>query len=253
MQPIRKIISNKKIPRSGEENFEGLSVRPSKKNTRLFIDNEYFEKGYAEMFPKSVLAVYCVLAKYANYKTQTCFPSIDTVMRESGIKRRNTVIDDLKILEAYSLIHIEHSKGRSSNQYALLSSNVWKEPNSIGIDTVLKSKKILKTVSENEHKQYQNQPLNSIKSDTGNNLIKLSNKIIMDKIKSFPNKETNIEAPLSEVAFLVLKYHYKQKDILQAISLLREAGKEISFRFVKDLLKQRSMDGKIVPIKDMMW
>ncbi len=115
MQPLRRILNNKKIPEPGKGNFEGLPVRPSKKNTRLFIDNEYFEKGYARLFPKSVLAVYCVLAKYANYQTQTCFPSIDIIMRESGIKRRNTVIDGLKILEAYSIIHIEHSKGWSPN------------------------------------------------------------------------------------------------------------------------------------------
>ncbi len=71
MQPLRRILNNNKIPEPRKGNFEGLPVRPSKKNTRLFIDNEYFEKGYARLFPKSVLAVYCVLAKYANYGTQT--------------------------------------------------------------------------------------------------------------------------------------------------------------------------------------
>ncbi len=252
MQPLRRILNNKKIPEPRRENFEGLTVRPSKKNTRLFIDNEYFEKGYAKSFPKSVLAVYCVLAKYANYGTQTCFPSIDIIMRESGIKRRNTVTDDLKILEAYGIIHIEHSKGWSPNQYALLGSNVWKESNSINIDTVLRTKRIPKTVSKSKSKQYQNQPSNSIKSDTGNHLIKSSNEI-MDKIKKSPNKETNTGGPLSEVAFLFLKHHYQEKDIFKAISSLREAGREISFRPVKDLLKQWSRDGKIVPIEDMKW
>ncbi len=178
MQPLRRILNNKKIPESGKGNFEGLPVRQSKKNTRLFIDNEYFEKGYARLFSKNVLAVYCVLAKYANYQTQTCFPSIGIIMRESGIKRRNTVIDGLKILEAYSIIHTEHSKGWSPNQYALLSSGIWKEPDSINIDTVLRTKKIPKTVSKSESKQYQNHSLNSISSDTGNHLIKLSNEII---------------------------------------------------------------------------
>ncbi len=130
MQPIRKIISSRKIPETVKENFEGLPIRPSKKNTRLFIDNEYFEKGYARMFPRSVLSVYCVLAKYANFETQTCFPSIDTIMEESGIKRRNTVVSGLKILELYGIISIEHSKGWCPNQYALLSSDVWKDSTS---------------------------------------------------------------------------------------------------------------------------
>jgi hypothetical protein len=252
MQPLKRILTNKKIPEPGKGIFERLAVRPSKKNTRLFIDNEYFEKGYARLFPKNILAVYCVLAKYANYQTQTCFPSIDIIMHESGIKRRNTVVDNLKILEAYSIIHIEHSKGWSPNQYALLSSDVWKKPDSINIDTALKTKRILKTVSENKPKQYQKQSSNSISSDTGNHLIKSSNEI-MDKIKKSSNKETNLGAPLSEVAFLVLKFYYQEKDILQAISSLREGGKEISFRSVKDLLKLWSENGKIIPIKDMKW
>ncbi len=75
----------------------------------------------------------------------------------------------------------------------------------------------------------------------------------MDKIKKSPNKETNLGVSLSEVAFLVLKYHYQEKDISQAIFSIREAGKEVSFRSVKELLKQWSRDSKIVPIKDMMW
>src|SRR5574341_1196708 len=250
MQHLRRILNNKKIPESGEGDFERLPVRPSKKTTRLFIDNEYFEKGYARLFPKSVLAVYCVLAKYANYGTQTCFPSIEIIMRESGIKRRNTVIDYLKILEAYSIIHIEHSKGWSPNQYVLLSPVAWKEPNSINIDTVLRIKRIPKTVSKIESKQYQNQHYNSISSDTGNHLIKSSNEI-MDKIKNFPNKKMHIGVPLSEVAFLFLKYHYHERDILKAISSLRESGKEISFRSTKGLLKLWSANGKIIPIKDM--
>ncbi len=75
----------------------------------------------------------------------------------------------------------------------------------------------------------------------------------MDKIKKSNNKETHTGAPLSEVAFLVLKFYYQEKDILQAISSLRETGKEISFRSVKSLLKLQSENGKIVPVKDMKW
>lgn len=252
MQPLRRILNNKKIPEALRNNFERLPVRPSKKNTRLFIDNEYFEKGYAGLFPKSVLAVYCVLAKYANYWTQICFPSINIIMREGGIRRRNTVITGLRILEAYRIIRIEHSKGWSPNQYALLSSDIWKKPDSINIDTVLKSKKILKTVSKSESKQYQNQCLNSIKSDTGNYIIKSSNEI-MGKIKNFPDRKTNTGFPLSEVAFLFLKYHYRERDISSAILSLSKGGKEISFRSVKDLLNQWSKNGRIIPIENMKW
>ncbi len=47
MQPLRRILNNKKILEPKKGDFKGLPIRPSKKNTRLFIDNEYFEKGYA--------------------------------------------------------------------------------------------------------------------------------------------------------------------------------------------------------------
>lgn len=243
IQDLRKTLN---------KNFEGLHIRPSKKNTRLFIDNEYFEKGYARLLPKSVLAVYCVLAKYANHETQTCFPSIETMMRESGIKNRNTVIKALKILEAYRIIYIEHSKGGLPNQYALLNSDAWKEPNSINTDTVNSITSDTETVSKNELKQYQNSSSNSITSDTGNHLIKSSNEI-RDKIKNISNKEIDMGIQISKGAFSVLKCYWKENDITEAISLLREDSKEISFRTVKDLLKQWSGKGKITSIKDMKW
>ncbi len=252
IKPMRKIIANRKIPEHRKGNFEGLLVRPSKKNTRLFIDNEYFENGYAAVFPKSVLAVYCVLAKYANYETQTCFPSIDTIMKESGIRRRNTVIKALNLLERYNILCINHSKGWCTNQYALLDASCWKEPNSISTDTVNGIISDTDNSIKIDAKQYQKQSSNSISSDTGNHLIKLSNEI-MDQTKNFPNKEMGLEGQLSKLALLVLKYHYQKKDILQAVSSLKKEGKEISFYSVKDLLNIWSREGKIIPIKEIKW
>lgn len=246
MQLIRKILNDKK------RNFIDLFVRPSKKNTRLFIDNEYFEKGYARMFPRSVLAVYCVLAKYANYKTQTCFPSIDTIMEESGIKRRNTVINALRILETHDIIRVKHSKGWYSNQYVLLDAGCWKEPNSININAANNIISDTDNSIKNDAKQYQNRCSNSISGDTGNHLIKLS-KEIMIEIKNPPNNKTDMEDQLSKPVFSVLKYHYHEKDIFQAVFSLKEAGREISFRSVKDLLRLWSGNGKIVPKKEMKW
>ena len=70
MQQIRKIIKDRPLRRAAEECK--LPVRMKKKNTRFFIDNEFFAKGYAaKLKSKRVLDVYCVLAKYANAKTQT--------------------------------------------------------------------------------------------------------------------------------------------------------------------------------------
>jgi len=96
---------------------------------RLWIDNEYFTEHYGEALPLSALAVYAVLAKYANARTQSCFPSVATIMRESGIKSTKTAYAALKDLEQYRLIEISHSKGRSSNRYTLLDSSIWLKPN----------------------------------------------------------------------------------------------------------------------------
>ena len=110
-----------------------LPVRPRNKKTRLWIDNEYFSEHYGETLPLSALAVYAVLAKYANARTQSCFPSVATIMKESGIKSAKTVFASLKQLEQYRLIEISHSKGRSSNRYTLLDSSIWLKPNHVNI------------------------------------------------------------------------------------------------------------------------
>jgi hypothetical protein len=108
-----------------------LPIRPRTKKTRLFIDNEYFSEGYADALPLSALAVYAVLAKYANARTQACYPCVATIMRESGIRSAKTVFAAAKELERYRLIEISHSKGRSSNRYVLLDAKVWAKPNPI--------------------------------------------------------------------------------------------------------------------------
>ena len=110
-----------------------LPVRVRGKKTRLWIDNEYFSERYGEIFSLSTLAVYAVLAKYANSRTQICYPSVVTIMRESGIRSSKTIFASLKQLEQYRLIEISHSKGRSSNRYTLLDTNIWLKPNRVKI------------------------------------------------------------------------------------------------------------------------
>ena len=136
MELIREIL-NKKI-----KNFEtwgawgNLTIRPHRKKTRLYIDNEYLEEGYADFLSKQTTMVYLVLAKYANYRTQTCFPSISTIMCKSGVRNRNSVVKALKTLKQYHIIAISHSKGRTSNCYALLHTSVWKNPNNFSANKI---------------------------------------------------------------------------------------------------------------------
>ena len=97
----------------------GIPKRPRLKQNRLYIDNEYFELGYAAIFPNSVTLVYCILAKYANARSQICWPSVRTIMRETGIGSDKTVFAAVRQLEFCRLIKVSHSRGRSSNRYQL--------------------------------------------------------------------------------------------------------------------------------------
>src|SRR3989339_1948601 len=164
MERIDNIL-NKKKWQPKLDSFEGLSIRPSVKKTRLYLDNEYFNKGYAAIFPHSVTIVYNILAKFANHKKQTCYPAAKTVMELGGITNRNTVFNAFFILERYGIISIVHrSKGRVPNLYALLDSREWKEVNSSNFDTVMKERQKKPTVSETDAQQLQNNTSNGITS-----------------------------------------------------------------------------------------
>jgi hypothetical protein len=115
-----------------------LPIRRREKKTRFYIDNEYLDKGYAKAFSTSISMVYAVLARHANARNQTCFPSIETIMRKGGIGNRNTVVAAIKKLEEYNFIVVDHSKGRRSNLYVLLDSQHWKSINDINFDMVAK-------------------------------------------------------------------------------------------------------------------
>ncbi|MBP9782140.1 MAG: helix-turn-helix domain-containing protein [Candidatus Pacebacteria bacterium] len=117
--------------------LRGLPIRPRNKQNRFYIDNEFLERGYVARFKKfPLIPVYAVLCKYANARTQKCWPACETIIKETGIKNRNTVWAVITLLEKLSIIYTERSSGRTSNRYWMLDSKYWKEPNSITVDTV---------------------------------------------------------------------------------------------------------------------
>jgi hypothetical protein len=166
MRKASEMLNTRKLARMKPPLFSGHKRRASVSPKRAVIDNEYFEKGYASVFPNSVLGVYLVLAKHANHITQRCFPSAETFMALLGMKNRNTIFKALVILEEFGLIAVQHSKGYNSNYYLLLDPSVWKDPYSIDIDTLIKSRKRKGTVSNATPKPSQNIPENSSKPDT---------------------------------------------------------------------------------------
>ena len=134
------------------------NIRPPKKKTRLWIDNEILEV-YGKQLRAQGIAIYCVLARHANSKTQACFPSYPRIMKLSGVGNRNTITKYLNILEKLYLIYIIRNKKRQPNLYYLLSPKI----NSI----------------ESAKAQYLNSDIDSTKSDTLSHITK-SNKEVED-------------------------------------------------------------------------
>ncbi|HHT9126412.1 MAG TPA: helix-turn-helix domain-containing protein [Candidatus Brocadiia bacterium] len=85
----------------------------------------YYDKGHWFRVPNAVIdhygrilgpsgiAVYCVLAKYANNLTRKAFPSHSLIASKLGISRR-TVIRKLKKLKQLGLVLDKRRKGKNS-------------------------------------------------------------------------------------------------------------------------------------------
>jgi DNA-binding transcriptional regulator GbsR (MarR family) len=185
MEQIDEILKkNPPVQAESIATFATLPIRPKLKETRLFLDNEYFSEGYAAKFPNWVTVVYGILAKYANAKEQTCFPSYETIMKGCGVSR-NKVNPAIKVLEIHNIIAVQRSRGgkKKPNQYILLSTTVWESFNNTYLNTVLRNKKNHQTVPDLYAKQYLNEYPNSTPVDTVNQLTKSTNEINDEPIK----------------------------------------------------------------------
>jgi hypothetical protein len=76
---------------------------------------------YARKLGASGIAVYNVLAYFANTKTQTCFPTQQAIAELLGLSKR-TIIRKIKLLEKLNLIKVERKRGRCL--YCLLKPKV---------------------------------------------------------------------------------------------------------------------------------
>jgi len=98
--------------------------RPRNKPTRFWIDNEYIGNGYMAQFHASVTKVYAVLARHANAKTRTCYPSLATIAKETGLVNRGTIIAAIKLLERFGMIGVIRSPHKA-NKYILRDCRTW--------------------------------------------------------------------------------------------------------------------------------
>ncbi len=132
--------------------FDKSILRKKDKATRLFIDNEFIEKGYLAALPHQTISVYMALIKHCNTKTQTAFPSHKTLQRLAGIKNKNSLIASISILEDLNIIKVIRSKGgvNCSNHYGFVNSDYW-----IGINPAYRFKKFRIKQYQNNKDEYQ--------------------------------------------------------------------------------------------------
>ena len=158
---------------------ENENPRPRKKRTRYYIDNEILEL-YGKTLGPYGIAVYNVLAKHANSQTQECFPSYETIMKLSGIGRRNTLSKHLKRLRGIRLIKMYHKVDDRKNYYRLLDVNGYRSERA----TIKRERHRI----QNDGNGYPIKHISSIFSDTLNQITKSEKEITPSKEGS-PNTE----------------------------------------------------------------
>jgi len=190
-------------------------IRSNSKRTRYYVDNELLVP-FGKILKPHGIAVYNALAKHANSKTQSCFPSYETIMSQAGIGKRNTVTKYLKLLEKHRLIVVERSKGKKPNIYRLLDVDEWVtggiqkdtvEKDNYDGNGILKSTKLYPFSAENSIPNDNNR----IPMDTQNHINK------SDKFKS--DKEIGVSHNIKTV-----DAHGEQK---RKIEILAKMKKEL--------------------------
>ena len=91
------------------------------RNGHWYWINRAVLKRYGRILKSSGLAVYNILASYANSKTQTCFPTQKTIADRIGLCRE-TVNRKVKLLRENRLVRVKQVKGRCL--YYLLKPDV---------------------------------------------------------------------------------------------------------------------------------
>ena len=232
MKTMEHLLKNykEKFFRNMDERREkiALPIRPRDKKNRTFLDNEWFERGYASTFSWGVSITYFVIAKYANARTQSCFPSTETIMRNGGMSR-GTVFSSTKILESHNVISVRRSKGRQPNVYTLLDCRVWPPPNGTVSGTVRKQRN--GTIGEVQ--RYKQEDANGTVSGTGIHRMKSEKEIFgennnfMKKIGK-ENQENALEGMiLDRLSFskkTLVSGYFDSMEVEEALKELQEGG-----------------------------
>jgi DNA-binding MarR family transcriptional regulator len=102
----------------GERSYiENMKYGERENNIRSIGDKNWYWVSksvlnqYGQILRSSGIAVYSVLASYANSKSQTCFPTQQVIAVRIGLSRK-TVNRKVKILKYLKLIRVRRTRGR---------------------------------------------------------------------------------------------------------------------------------------------
>lgn len=106
-------------------------VRNRRKTRRYYIDNEFFDWGYAAIVGPIGIAVYNVLCRHADANTQQCYPGKGYIAKQIGLADARPVRPAVRLLEHYNLIHRTErydvvTRTYNSDLYDLLDISEWK-------------------------------------------------------------------------------------------------------------------------------
>ena len=106
-----------------------FNVRDKRKSKRLYIDNVFFDNGYAKKLGPTGTAIYAVLARHAHNETQDCWPSYNRLAELTGMSRRQAVkkVGELVALNIICVEKVKTPDGRvnEANTYWLLDDSEW--------------------------------------------------------------------------------------------------------------------------------
>lgn len=105
-----------------------MEIRDARNKEWFWLDNQYLN-GYAKHLGSICTVVYISLCRHSDNKTQTCFPSMNTIAEENGISEKS-VSRAIKTLGEWRIIEIKESynkktKRRENNVYTLLAKKEW--------------------------------------------------------------------------------------------------------------------------------
>ena len=101
----------------GRNSIENMNYEERENEIRSPSDKNWYWVSksvlnqYGRILRSSGIAVYSVLASYANSKSQTCFPTQKTIADRIGLSRK-TVNRKVRILKDLKLVRVRKTKGR---------------------------------------------------------------------------------------------------------------------------------------------